>query len=695
MRRFGLGRVLVALAAVTLMVVGLLGAYSYGEAYYQHRGFAAIPQLPRAGTGHLLSEDFYSPALHRRADYLIYLPPGYTPRHHYPVLYLLHGMPGRPQVFIDIANMDVRLDNLLSEGRLRPMILVYPDGRIDGSTYSDSEWANTPSGAFESYVVEVVHNVDQQFSTLPERQDRVIGGFSAGAYGAINIALHQLAVFGSVQVWSGYFTETRSGVFAHATPATLDDNSPIDYVATLKAQLKVDPLRVFMFVGRDDDASRQIVPMAKVLNTNGVQVSYAIYAGGHDWSVWYPRLNQMLILASQDVSQPLTAHPAAVGPAVSVGVAARHRRSARDHLRGVDEPRHSILARRRSLAVRRRSLAARQRSLAARRRLLAARQRSRAERRRSVLAGYARRPRHPGRTGRPRKRLLGALLLALASAAAINLGFLLQHRGLASQPAGRTSFAAALRNRVWLTGQALGWIGFAAQVLAVAIAPLSLVQAFAAGGLAISVPLAAGLFGYRISRAQLLAVLLIAASLASLPVALSAVHGRLNDTALIWLVAVTLPAAVVIGLARVASSRAIAAGLFYGIADAAIKAVSVEWRVHGSGALLSGWTLLAVVATFGGFATFQAALRADSPVSAISLMNALAALVAVGFGVFAFGESLGRTPTATLIHLLAITLVLGCVPVLARAQQQMVDAGPLSDEGSSRPLPFQPDYRAA
>jgi len=160
-------------------------------------------------------------------------------------------------------------------------------------------------------------------------------------------------------------------------------------------------------------------------------------------------------------------------------------------------------------------------------------------------------------------------------------------------------------------------------------------------------------------------------------------------------VAVTLPAAVMIGLARVASLRAIAAGLFYGIADAAIKAVSVEWRIHGSGALLSGWTLLAVVATFGGFATFQAALRADSPVSAISLMNALAALVAVGFGVFAFGESLGRTPTAALIHLLAITLVLGCVPVLARAQQEMVDTGPLSDQGSRRPLPLQVDYRAA
>jgi hypothetical protein len=39
--------------------------------------------------------------------------------------------------------MDVRLDNQLSESHLKPMILVFPDGRIGGSVYSDSEWANT------------------------------------------------------------------------------------------------------------------------------------------------------------------------------------------------------------------------------------------------------------------------------------------------------------------------------------------------------------------------------------------------------------------------------------------------------------------------------------------------------------------------------------------------------------------------
>ncbi len=49
------------------------------------------------------------------------------------------------------------------------MIMVFPDGRIGDSTYSDSEWANTPSGAYVGYVVNVVHDVDQRFATIPRR----------------------------------------------------------------------------------------------------------------------------------------------------------------------------------------------------------------------------------------------------------------------------------------------------------------------------------------------------------------------------------------------------------------------------------------------------------------------------------------------------------------------------------------------
>jgi enterochelin esterase-like enzyme len=307
MKRRGPRHAAVAAVTVALAAIGLLGAYRYWESYYQHRGFATVAYLPHAHRGRLTTVNFYSPALHRMADYLVYLPPGYGDGpERYPVYYVLHGSPGRPEVFLGIASLPVRMDNLISQHRMRPMILVFPDGRIGGSTYSDSEWANTPSGDYANYVIDVVHDVDTRFGTLANRLDRVIAGFSMGAYGATNILLQNLAVFANLQSWSGYYVQTRSGVFAHASRADLVDNSPLRYVARLHAAIAANPVRVFLFVGRDDDDSPQLQPMARALAAAGGHVSYALYHGGHDWQLWHAHLNQMLILASRDTLRPLT-----------------------------------------------------------------------------------------------------------------------------------------------------------------------------------------------------------------------------------------------------------------------------------------------------------------------------------------------------------------------------------------------------
>ena len=295
----------VVLVTLALTVIGLIGTYNYWESYYQHRGFATVAYLPHAKHVHPRAITFYSPALHRQADYFAYLPPGYATSHRrYPVFYLLHGSPGRPQVYRGIASMPVRMANLISRHEMRPMILVFPDGRIGGSTYSDSEWANTRAGNYENYVVDVVHDVDHRFRTLRGRSDRVIAGFSAGAYGATNVLLHHLSVFGNLESWSGYYKQNRTGVFAHASRADLAYNSPLDWIATHRAAVTARPIRAFLFVGRDDDDSPQTPPMAQALASAGAAVSYALYHGGHDWQLWHAHLNQMLELASRDTELP-------------------------------------------------------------------------------------------------------------------------------------------------------------------------------------------------------------------------------------------------------------------------------------------------------------------------------------------------------------------------------------------------------
>ncbi|MGI8506589.1 MAG: alpha/beta hydrolase-fold protein [Solirubrobacteraceae bacterium] len=682
MRAFSVRRMSVVLVALALLVTGLSGAYSYWESYYQHRGFATVALVAGARQGRLVTVNFHSQALGRQADYFGYLPPSYDPAaRRYPVLYLLHGSPGRPQVYFAIAHLGIRLDNLVAEHRMRPMILIFPDGRIGGSTFSDSEWANTQAGNYESYVLDVVRDVDQRFSTIADRGGRVIAGFSAGGYGATNVVLRNLGVFGNLESWSGYYLQTRHGVFAHATAAQLAANSPLVYVRELGPQLAAEPLRAFLFVGRDDDVSPQTEPMARALAARGASVSYALYHGGHDWQLWHAHLNQMLILASQDVSEPLRGGRGSAGT-LTPGVtpiphgAGRHRGHRAKGRRRVGHGGPMKLRRPRGAPA----------PL-------------------SIPPGSA--PPSPlgpapfsaaalsarGELGLG--ELLGGLLLALGSAALINLGFLLQHRGLGDREA--IGLAATLRgavhNPTWLTGQLLGWVGFGAQIVAVAIAPLSLVQAFAAGGLALSVPLAAGFFSHRITRSQLAAVMMIAASLAVLPIGFSTARDHLHGGALGVSVLVAALAGIAVSALRGAPLRAIAAGVFYGVADAAIKAISIGWGAHGASALLSVWTPVAALATFGGFLAFQTALRGESAISSISLMNAFATLVALACGLLAFGESLGADPVAVIAHLAAIGVVLGCVPVLAAAQAEMAQTAEHPDGRSSQTPPSPPSLQ--
>jgi hypothetical protein len=283
--------------------------------------------------------------------------------------------------------------------------------------------------------------------------------------------------------------------------------------------------------------------------------------------------------------------------------------------------------------------------------------------------------------------VIGGLLLALVSAALINLGFLLQHRGLAHVTAAGGSLnrlRRSLRNRVWLSGQALGWLGFGLQIIAVAIAPLALVQAFAAGGLALSVPLAAGVFHHRVARGQVLAVLLMAAGLATLPIGFSTTADHLDAARLVPALITGAILATALGRMRAAAARAAAAGIFYGLADAAIKAVSLNWHRHGTASLASGWALAAVAGTFAGFLCFQSALKDGDAVPAISLMTAATALVALVGGVSAFGESLGAGAAASVMHGLAVAVVLAGVPALAAAHTAIVESADHRDE---RPPP--------
>jgi enterochelin esterase-like enzyme len=288
--------------ALALLATGWYGAWSYAHNYDLYRGFD-VPHDPKGvASGQLLTEQFYSPSLGAQRSYLIFLPPGYQAAAargvRFPVLYLLHGAPGRPQLFIDAAGVGVQVDTLLAQRKIKPFLIVMPDGRV-GGWLNDTEWANARKGPFEKFVLDAVKAVDARWATKADRTHRTIAGLSEGAYGAVNISLHHPNVFANFQSWSGYYIQTPTGPFHGLPRATLVANSPALYVDRLKPLLKRYPVHAFLYGGTKDKVTPELRAFAPRLAAAGARVTVAIYPGRHDWRMWRGELPHALTWASR------------------------------------------------------------------------------------------------------------------------------------------------------------------------------------------------------------------------------------------------------------------------------------------------------------------------------------------------------------------------------------------------------------
>jgi enterochelin esterase-like enzyme len=202
----------------------------------------------------------------------IYLPPGYDPSRRYPVVYLLHGLPGSPSEYVFGTRLGEFAGRGIAAGTLRPFVAVMPPaGRT--SRYG-GEWA----GPWERELVDVVVPwTDSTFSTIRSPRGRILAGLSAGGYGAVDIALRHPAVFGTAESWSGYFTPLRDGPFREATAATLAANDPVSRARVEAPRLRAGGMRFFVSTGPFH--SHQILPsstraFAGELRRLGLDVAY-------------------------------------------------------------------------------------------------------------------------------------------------------------------------------------------------------------------------------------------------------------------------------------------------------------------------------------------------------------------------------------------------------------------------------------
>jgi enterochelin esterase family protein len=139
-------------------------------------------------------------------DLIVYLPPGYDEDKSYPSVYVLTGFTGRGRMLLNDSaftpNFAQRMDNLIDQGKIKPMIAVLPDcfTHYGGSQYINS----SATGNYEDYLTqEIVPFVDETFRTINDKNSRAVMGKSSGGYGALIMALRHARLFGLACSTSG------------------------------------------------------------------------------------------------------------------------------------------------------------------------------------------------------------------------------------------------------------------------------------------------------------------------------------------------------------------------------------------------------------------------------------------------------------------------------------------------------------
>jgi hypothetical protein len=269
---------------------------------------------------------------------------------------------------------------------------------------------------------------------------------------------------------------------------------------------------------------------------------------------------------------------------------------------------------------------------------------------------------------------LFGILLALICALATNVGFLYKHRGACAAPAvdirhplrsGRALFAS----RWFAIGMAVATGAWLFHVAAMAMAPLSIVQAVLAGGVVLLAVMAERMFGLHIGRRQWVGLGLTAVGLALLGLTLPVEHGAHSRFSVPGMIAFEA-GLVVVGTLLIMGPRigapahhhgfmlGAAAGILFGVSDVAIKAISGLVGSAGPAGLLSPWTLVTIAASVAAFYASAKGLQDGEAVPVIAVTGTAANVAGIVGGIIVFSDPLPGNPVVLVLQCLAFVLVL-------------------------------------
>lgn len=240
---------------------------------------------------------YNSPALGMERRMTVYTPAGYeTSGKRYPVFYLFHGMGGDEEAWISLGRTSQILDNLIAQGKAKPMIVVMTNGNASqeaapgesslGMKPPTMQLPKTMDGSFEQAFPDVVKFVDKNYRTLKSKSGRAIAGLSMGGFHSLHISKQYPDMFGYV------------GLFSAAILPNKDVSSPVyeDMEGKLKIQFAKKPSLYWIAIGKTDFLYKANEDYRKQLDENGYKYTYYETGEGHIWKNWRIYLGEFVPL---------------------------------------------------------------------------------------------------------------------------------------------------------------------------------------------------------------------------------------------------------------------------------------------------------------------------------------------------------------------------------------------------------------
>ena len=221
----------------------------------------------------------------------IYTPPGYEGgRQKYPVFYLLHGAGGDEDAWTNMGRTAQIMDNLVAQGKARPMIVVMTNGNANQAGAQNEVPALASqgqqgsytrlTGKFEEHLVkDVVPFVEKHYRTLKGADNRAIAGLSMGGGHTQTITNDNPGIFSYIGVFS-------MGIMNMGPQNQDAERLEQERDAKIEALKKSGYKLYWIAVGKDDFVYQSVITLRNVLDKHNFNYVYRESTGGHTWANW-------------------------------------------------------------------------------------------------------------------------------------------------------------------------------------------------------------------------------------------------------------------------------------------------------------------------------------------------------------------------------------------------------------------------